>query len=60
MAWRSLTGGQFAPIIVSVMPVADWTNMKPPMRKKIEAGLTAFMQANAGWSQQIAAMSAGR
>ena len=60
MAWRSLTGGQFAPIMVSVMPVADWTNMKPPMRQKIEAELTAFMQANAGWAQQIAAMSAGR
>ncbi len=58
MAWHSLTGGSFAPIVVSVMPVVEWEHMKPPMRNKVQNDLTAFLSQHPELVQQIEALAA--
>ena len=60
MAWNSLTGGHFAPIVVAVTPVVEWAHMKQAMRQKVEADLTAFLGAHPQWINQIEALSAAR
>ncbi len=60
MAWNSLTGGHFAPIVVSVTPVVEWAHMKFAVRHKVEADLTAFLGAHPELANQIQALSVGR
>lgn len=60
MAWNSLTGGHFAPIVISVTPVVDWTHMRAAGRKKTEDDLTAFLRAHAGWEDQVRGLSEER
>jgi len=58
MALHSLTGGQFAPIVVSVMPVVTWEHMKPIARLKVENDLIGFLNGHPELVQQIEALSA--
>jgi exosortase A len=60
MAWHSLTGGQFAPVAVSVMPVVAWEHMKPPMRQKVQTELTDFLTQHPELVRQIEALAARR
>ncbi len=57
MALHSLTGGQYAPIVVSVMPVVTWEHMKPIARLKVENELIGFLNGHPELVRQIEALS---
>ena len=59
MAWNSLMGGQTAPILVSVTPIVNWTHTDGAGQQAIEAKLSAFLLAHAGWAAQLRVMAAG-
>ena len=58
MAWSSIMGGHYAPVIISIMPVANWPTMKPPERQRLEDDLTAFLQAHPTFAAQAQALAA--
>lgn len=60
MAWNSVTGGEKAPIVVSIIPVVDWAQVRNQDRPRIEAALTEFLRAHPSWDSQIQAMASGR
>ncbi len=53
MAWNSLTGGHFAPIVVAVTPVVDWAHMGAASRLQVETDLRTFLQAHPELIAQI-------
>ena len=57
MAWNSLLGGTTAPILVSVTPVVDWAHKDGAGQQAIEAKLSAFLLAHAGWEAQLRVMA---
>ena len=47
MAWHSLAGGDYAPLVVSVTPLADWQVMPAPTRREAIAAFVSLLQSNA-------------
>jgi len=58
MARDSLFGTRFAPMVVTVTPVADWDHAGTAERRAIVDGLAGFLNRYPGWANRIAAASA--
>lgn len=58
MAWTSLTGGRFAPMVVAVTPVLDWGKMNYSAQQRIVAELTDFLKSHPDLSAQIHRLAA--
>lgn len=55
LAWRSVTGAGDAPVLMTITPPTDDGRMMPATRQRIEAAMTALLDANPGLQAQIAA-----
>lgn len=55
LAWRSVIGSGDAPVLVTVTPPMDDGRMMPATRQRVEAAISALLDANPGLPTQIAA-----
>lgn len=55
LAWRSVTGSGDAPVLVTIAPPMDDGRMMPATRLRVEAAISALLDANPGLPAQIAA-----
>jgi exosortase A len=60
MAWHSLTGGQWAPVIVTVTPLVDWPQSDLTKRTEAISGLVAFLRTERSIDEQVKALSASQ
>lgn len=58
MARDSLLGTRYAPMIMTVTPVADWDNVTPEQRIAVEAALPTFLNRYPGLLDQVSHASA--
>jgi exosortase A len=58
MAWHSLTGGQWAPVVLAITPLVDWPRISPSVRSQVIGQLVAFLQTAHTIDEQVRSLSA--
>lgn len=58
MALNSLLGSAYAPLVMTVTPVADWNKLPPAEREAKEASLSAFLLSHPDLAAQVGALTA--
>lgn len=53
MAWTSVTGARFAPIVVTITPAIDWARLPFGARQRLEKALTDFLLSHPELPDQI-------
>jgi exosortase A len=56
MAWHSLVGTPFAPVLVTIAPAVDWLKLSTEERRRAERSLTEFLLSHPALPDQIPAL----